>query len=63
MSQNLIQYMKTNTRKPIFYPSFLLNKTNIIRMEWSRGGYEDHLTKTIIECHQDYDDSNNSIPR
>ena len=50
-----IQYLDSQPDKPIFYPSYYYDGSNVIRLTWSGNQVEDYTTKNVLELNQDAD--------
>ena len=50
-----VQYLDSNSHKPIFYTSNSYDGSNFIRITWSGNQVEDHTTQNCLECHQNSD--------
>ena len=47
-----VQYLDSNSHKPIFYTSNSYDGSNFIRITWIGNQVEYHTTQNCLECHQ-----------
>ena len=51
--KRFVQYLDSRPHKPIFYPSYSYDGSNVISITWSGNQVEDHITQNCLEYHQD----------
>ena len=50
-----VKYLAIHPHKPILYPSYSYDGSNVIRLTWSGNQVEYHTTQKKLECHHDAD--------